>query len=457
MINSDHIRYNLYYRCGYDGSGLILGVSGGADSMFLLDILMQTEEPDKLHVLHVNHNIRGDEALADQEHVIEYCRQCGISCNAVTRDIPAEAKTRGVSLEEAGRIARYEELRLEAQRRGCRFIACAHHANDRAETVFMNILRGTGLHGLGGIDYVSGDILRPLLDVTRTQIMEYVQENNIPYVTDSTNTDNSYRRNAVRNNLFAYVEDNYGVDLVDKLNSLADLAREDSDCLERMADEVFRIAVVENVPDSKVVLDARIIGDADTAIAKRAIRRAIGTVKGDLVDISHSHVESVLSIADKTGKQVPLPHGLVAKAAYNRITICRGDMQESPKQLPLPQMTVETWEYSGNNAKLYKKLNSRPAPGEYMHTMCFDADAVAALGEPPAFRYRLTGDRIMLDHGGSKKLKDWMIDSKIPANLRDGVWVVACGSVVLGAPQYRTFGGFAPTSDTKKVLVLRID
>lgn len=457
MINIDHIRHNLYHRCSYDGSGLVLGVSGGADSMFLLHVLMQTEERDKLHVLHVNHNIRGAEALADQEHVLEYCRQHGISCNAVTRDIPTEAQDKRISLEEAGRIARYEELRREAHRRGYKFIACAHHSNDRAETVLMNILRGTGLRGLRGIDYVSGDILRPLLDVTRTQIMEYIHEHNIPYVTDSTNIDNAYRRNAVRNNLFAYVEDNYGVDLVDRLNSLADLAREDSDCLERMAEEVFRNALVEKSYGSKVVLDARIIGEADTALAKRAIRRAIGTVKGDLVDIAHSHVEAILSIADKTGKQVPLPHGLVVTTSYNKITICYGDMQECHQQLPLPHMTQETLDYSNGNARLYKKLNSRPMPGQYMHTMCFDADAVNRLGEPPVLRYRLTGDRIRLDNGGTKKLKDWMIDSKIPAGLRDGVWVIACGSTVLGAPQYRAFGGFAPSPASKKVLVLRID
>ncbi len=456
MVTIDHIRHNLYHRCGYDGSGLVIGVSGGPDSMFLLHVLMQTEDRDKLHVLHVNHSIRGAEALADQEHVLEYCRQQGISCSAVARDIPMEAGERGISLEEAGRVARYEELRQEAHRRGYRFIACAHHGNDRAETVLMNILRGTGLRGLRGMDYVSGDILRPMLDLTRAQIMEYVHANHIPYTTDSTNSDNSYRRNAVRNDLFAYVEHNYGVDLADKLNNLADLAREDSDCLDRMAEKVFRRALVEESPGTKVVLDAGIIGDADTALAKRAVRRAIATVKGDLVDIANSHVEAIMAIADKTGKQLPLPHGLAAAAAYNRITICCSHMLQCAPQPPLPRMTQEVWDCTGD-VKLYKRLNSRPKPGEYMHTMCFDADAVQQLDEPPVLRYRLTGDRFRLDNGGSKKLKDWMIDTKIPAGLRDGVWVIACGSTVLGAPQYRAFGGFAPTPDSKKVLVLRID
>lgn len=453
MIILKQIRDNLYGPCGYDGSGMVVGVSGGADSMLLLEMLVAIEGADKLSVLHVNHNIRGDEALRDQRHVEQYCGQRGVPFKAVWRDIPAEAESQGRSLEEAGRIARYQELEAEAALRGYRFIACAHHANDRAETVMMNILRGSGVRGLRGMDFLSGAVIRPMLNITRQQIMEYVEANGIPYVTDTTNNDNSYRRNALRNDLFKYVEDNYGVDLTDRLNSLADLAAEDSDCLDRLAETLYGQALLEDC-GNHVILDMAVLSGQEPALVKRVIRRAILQAKGDLVDVTHSHVQAVQEICNRTGKRVHLPQGIEAVVSYGKLSIGHCSQQEKP--LHTPTISWQIVPYVPEDKAKYRQMNKAPGSGESLTVMCFDADKVLNLGEPQ-IRHRATGDRVHLDKVGSKRLKDWMIDNKVPLDDRDNLWLVACGNRVLALPQYRVFGGLEPGDNTQKVLILRID
>ena len=453
MINPKQIRDNLYGPCHYDGSGLVVGVSGGADSMLLLDMFVSILGSEQIKVLHLNHSIRGEEALRDQQHVEKYCLEHNISCKVVVRDIPAEARDLGKSLEEAGRIARYQEFELEANNMGYKYIACAHHANDRAETVMMNILRGSGVRGLRGMDFVSGKVIRPLLNVTRQEIMEYVETNNIPYVTDSTNSDNNYRRNALRNDLFKYIEDNYGVDITGRLNALADLAREDSDCLDQMAEELYGQAVQGETANS-VILDTNVLEHRPIALVKRVVRIAISKEKGDLVDVTQNHVDSVIGLLDLTGKKVNLPGGIEAAISYRKLSIGTADKEK--EESILPTITVEVVDYNPDKASQYRRMNKAPAEGQFLKEMCFDADKVLALGQPE-IRHKAPGDKVYLDKVGTKKLKDWMIDNKIPQDNRDKVWVIGCGNRVIALPQYRVFGGLEPGAYTQKVLILRID
>lgn len=448
------IRDNLYNHCGYDGSGMVVGVSGGADSMLLLHSLLQTEPADKLCVLHVNHNIRGEEAWRDQIHVERYCSEHGVPFVVVSRDVPAEAEFFGRSLEETARLARYEELTKLAKSKGFSYIACAHHANDRAETVMMNILRGSGIRGLRGMDFVSGQVLRPMLDISRQQIMEYVIASDIPYVKDSTNDENVYRRNWIRNQLFQYIRENSGVDIVERLNSMADLAGEDSDCLEEMSDKLYGQARVAGT-SGQVVLNIGELAHIPPAISKRIIRRAIMEVKGDLVDVARSHVESVLGICNRTGKRLSLPHGLEVRVDYDRLTIARGDLA-ADAVMTAPTISFSLEDYSPEDGERYHRMNKSPDKTTGFRQMAFDADKIFALGQPE-IRHRASGDMVKLPGVGNKKLKDWLIDNKIPLEQRDRLWVLACGNRVLALPEFRAFGGFEPCSRTQKVLIIRID
>ena len=181
------------------GDMVLLGVSGGADSVCLLCVLKELFEGLDITVLHLHHGIRGAEADRDAEFVRELCKKHGAEFILVKRDIPAFAKERGLSEEEAGRIARYEEFEKAAKERGITKIAVAHNMNDAAETFIHNLCRGTGLAGLIGIAPVSGNIIRPLISVSRAEIEEYLKEKGESFVTDSTNLSGEYTRNRIRN------------------------------------------------------------------------------------------------------------------------------------------------------------------------------------------------------------------------------------------------------------------
>ncbi|SDN48103.1 tRNA lysidine(34) synthetase TilS [Acetanaerobacterium elongatum] len=182
-----------------DGGPVLVCVSGGADSMALLHLLYSIREQYSitLSVCHVNHGIRGKEALRDQRLVEDTCRRIGIPCKTVAMDVPALARERGLSLEECGRQVRYEAFERLANQFNAR-IATAHTLSDSIETMLLNLARGTGLKGLCGIPPVRGRIIRPLIAVTREEVEQYCLNNNIKYETDSTNLQRDYARNRIR-------------------------------------------------------------------------------------------------------------------------------------------------------------------------------------------------------------------------------------------------------------------
>ena len=194
-----HILETIRERCLIPpGSSLILGLSGGADSVCLLSCLQDLKDLLKLQLkaVHVNHSLRGEEAERDQGFCEELCREKGIPFEAVRVDVAALVREKGLSTEEAARVLRYEALRERAGKDG--LIAVAHHADDQAETILFHLIRGTGLKGMRGMEYRSGNVIRPLLDVTREEILRTVAERRLPYVTDSTNESPDYARNRIR-------------------------------------------------------------------------------------------------------------------------------------------------------------------------------------------------------------------------------------------------------------------
>jgi len=188
------------------GSRVIVGFSGGADSVCLLSVLLGLEAllGCEIRAMHVNHGLRGAEARRDEAFCETFCRERNVPFQTVTVDVNGLVKEKGLSTEEAARILRYEALEKAAGKDG--IIAVAHHAGDQAETILLNLLRGTGLKGLSGMEYKRGGIVRPLLALTREEIDGYLQENGLPHVTDSTNAVNEYARNRVRNVILPEME-----------------------------------------------------------------------------------------------------------------------------------------------------------------------------------------------------------------------------------------------------------
>ena len=231
-------KHNMLNR----GDKVLAAVSGGADSVCMLHILnsLKNDLDIELYCAHINHGLRGDAADSDELFVKSLCRSLDIPFFSKTIDVAKMAEENKLTVEEAGRIARYsffDELKMQY---GLSKIATAHNKNDNAETVLMRIIRGTGVDGLCGIAYVRGDgVIRPILDVSRKEIEEYCTDNSLDFCTDATNADNDYTRNKIRNQLIPYLEREFNSNIIDAMTRLAENACEDSLFINGYAKRLF--------------------------------------------------------------------------------------------------------------------------------------------------------------------------------------------------------------------------
>jgi len=219
------------------GGRIVVGVSGGADSMALLHILHRycREKGGEVIAAHLNHGLRR-EAIQEEQLVKDTCAAWGIACYTRQVDVAAEAARTQKSTEEAGRDCRYQFFRELAHQVQADHIATAHHQNDQAETVLLHLLRGSGIRGLQGIKPVSGPLIRPFLCVTRQDIEQYVQENQLPFCQDLSNSDPVFTRNRIRLQLIPYLQEAFNPRIVEALNRLAIIAREENAALDEIAD-----------------------------------------------------------------------------------------------------------------------------------------------------------------------------------------------------------------------------
>ena len=188
-----------------EGDRIVLGVSGGADSVCLFYVLKNLGY--SLEVVHVNHSIREEEAMRDQRFVEELCEKEGVSCHTYVLDVPAIAKAGSMSVEEAGRAVRRKAFLEVLEKTGAEHVALAHHGNDRAETFLFNLSRGTGIRGLSSMRPVEGVFIRPLLWAERADILKFLAEENAAYVEDTTNASEEYTRNRIRHQVIPALED----------------------------------------------------------------------------------------------------------------------------------------------------------------------------------------------------------------------------------------------------------
>ncbi|MBQ9993460.1 MAG: tRNA lysidine(34) synthetase TilS, partial [Clostridia bacterium] len=219
------------------GDKVAVGLSGGADSTALLHVLaaMREEKGIDLLAIHINHGIRGEEAMRDMTFAQELCEALCVPLTCVMHDIPAEAKRRGIGLEECGRQCRYEQFALLSGERGCK-IATAHTLSDSAETMIFNMTRGCGIGGMRGIPAVRGNIIRPLILCSREDIEAYCERNRLPFVTDSTNADTTYSRNRIRHDVIPSLRRING-SFLSAMERLSHSAAEDDECLRALAAE----------------------------------------------------------------------------------------------------------------------------------------------------------------------------------------------------------------------------
>lgn len=413
-----------------EGDRVLAAVSGGADSVVMLHLLVELSEEMGLGVIvaHMDHALRAQESRRDHDFVRALARRLGLEF--VSRRLSkGELKGGGASLQEAARLKRYAFLEEAAGKCKAGAVALGHTMDDQAETVLMRLMKGSSLAGLAGIPPKRGIFVRPLINSSRSSVEEYAKERAISFVTDSSNLTVKYLRNRVRLTLLPVLEREYNPSIKEALARTASVLSTDDDFIEKAAVKAFASSLVEKRA-GKAVLDRARLRRAHRAVSSRVFLMAVRSL-GVEADLSSIHVDAFFGILDgrRPNASISLPGGLHARREYGRMVIASGGPGAPAFELPLvipgKTMIEGAGEIEAELAPPPKKFSCGP------ETAWFDLDALEGLG-PIVVRQARPGDR-MAPFGmkGTRKLKDMFIDSKVPSAERKKTPVVAAGGEII--------------------------
>jgi tRNA(Ile)-lysidine synthase len=441
---------------------VVLGISGGPDSICMLSLFLRLKEEWDLILIpvHLNHMLRGEDSARDALFVSEFCRQNGLECISFERDVSGMAAKWKMSLEEAGRKIRYDLFMSAAKDNNSRCIALGQNRNDQAETILMRMMRGTGLMGLAGIEHKRENLfVRPILIFKRLEIESYCAENELNPRTDLTNLEPIYTRNKIRLELLPYIEENFNNKIIDSLYRMGDMLRNDSDFIENEAAKAFD-KMAEVSEDGSVSIARGDFNREYRAVKTRILRRAIKIVKGNLINITGERVLSALNAIEKTStkKTIEFPGSIDVTIHGNLIDVSVKEVCQ----------VMADFEYS---LKIGEKLcieetgdliEMEVFPFSQAFKMRTDAwivfiDAGKIESESLRVRNRRIGDRFSpLGMKGTKKLKDFLIDEKTEKGKRDSVLLLCDGNEIIWVAGYRMSELYKTDSGTKNVLKITI-
>lgn len=447
-------KYNLVPQ----KSIVLAACSGGPDSLALVHILneLSREYDFSLAVGHVDHMFRGEESREDARFVADFCRRLGLQCFMAALDVPRFIKESGLSAEEAARVMRYDYLRKCAKELGGALIATGHHRDDQAETVLMHLLRGSGSDGLGGMKGRNGDIIRPLLVLSRQEIEDYCAQMELKPRLDSTNLTAEYLRNNLRLNLLPLLRREYNQAITDALCRTADIVGAEHDLVRKMAEAAWSKAV--NTKDSgRWFIEIKAVASLHVAVQRELFRRIIETRQGHLRGISFLHVEKLieLSMAAESGSILKLPGKCIFRREYGHVLVETEEEQAALKiGLPGIILTVPGVTFLPDGRFVEAKLYFERPTKKEGRTAVFDW---RQLKKPLIVRSRLPGDRFQpLGMAGNKKVKDFFIDAKVPRKARDEALIFCDAEEILWVGGYRQAEYGKITDVTEEFLELSV-
>lgn len=284
-----------------NGDKIVLGVSGGPDSISMLNILNNIRNDKKLQlnfdiiVAHVNHNIR-KEAIDDQKFVENFCKKINIPFYVKSIDIPQISKNQRIGEEEAGRIERYKFFDEILEKEHANKIAIAHNKNDKIETIIMNIFRGSGISGLKGIEPIKNNkYIRPLIECERSEIEQYCKDKGIEPRIDKTNFENEYTRNKIRNIIIPYIKKEFNPNIIETMDRLSDLVKEEDEYLEKLTETKYNQFVKEE-SSKQIVLDLKKFNNEEKVIKSRLLLYTISRLLGSTKGIEKVHIEDIIKL-----------------------------------------------------------------------------------------------------------------------------------------------------------------
>ncbi len=444
-------KYNLIE----DGDKIVLGLSGGPDSVCLLHLLSRLKEVMNIEVYaaHLNHQIRGIEAQKDALYVSQLCESLGITFFVKSINVPEYCKENKLSIEEGARKLRYEMFFEIKENLNADKIAVAHNMNDQAETVLMRIMRGTGLQGLKGIDYIrDGVIIRPILDIEREEIESYCEQYNLNPRIDKTNLETIYTRNKIRLELIPYMKENFNSNVMESLVRMSRSVKLDNDFIEEEAFKKFKEVAFINGYNLEIKLDK--YKNLHKSLKTRIIRQGIKYVLGDTNFIDQKHIDEIiiLELDSKIDKKLVLPRGLFVYRQKGKLVFTTKEIvpqKEKDFSLEVPKngfvkiheadVIIETEIIPINKYRGLKKDKS---------LKCFDNNKI----EGGIFvRNRRSGDKIKLS-GGSKKVKQLLVDLKIDKSEKGKVPIIHDDNGILCVGNFKNSEEYKIDEKTKEVL-----
>jgi len=437
------------------GDTIIVGVSGGPDSMCLLNILVELKDKYKLQIIvsHINHGLRGKDADDDEKYVEEYCECKGIIFRGIKVDANEIAKIRKVSSEMAGRDIRYEFFnKLKDEYNGDK-IALAHNANDVAETILMRIARGTGIDGLEGIKAVrEGIYIRPILCLKREEIEDYCDTYDLKPRIDKTNSENIYSRNKIRLDVLPYLKENFNEDIISTLLRLAKNVARDNDYFGREVQKLLNVHC--EVQEGNVVLKEKLF-ESHEALLTRCIRGAIAILKGDTNNLEQVHIYDIIKLTKKeSGKKINIPGGLVAIKSFGDIIILKNETKVTEKMNVKLEISENNILPNGDIVEIL--LKNRRELKSFSKSECtkyFDYDKIKG---NIYVRYKNDGDTIVpLGMKGRKKLKKIFSENKIPPHMRNKLPIITFDNEIAWIIGYTLGEKYKIDNETENVLIIK--
>ena len=451
MLKEKMLRFIRENELIAQGSHVLAACSGGADSVCMLLLLNDLAETlgCRLSVVHVHHGLRGESADRDAAFTKALCERLGIPFTLRTVDVRAYREAQHLSEEEAARILRYQAIREVMRENSADRIAVAHHQEDQAETVLFHMLRGSGLRGLSGMQAENGPLIRPLLPFSREEILEELKQRGESWCEDESNADDGYTRNLLRNKVFPLLN-SIRPDAAGKIAETAAALSETASFLTEEAQNWLKRNAFES-PGAEIRFPAEAFQALHPVLRQEILLYCLRSLSFRMKDRTRRNILDMAAVAGKpTGKRYELPgEGEVVKE-YDSLVIRR---TESLPPLPVYTMRTRVFPYrkgmeipedTGQNLKGF-------AGKEY--TKWFD---YGKINQMPVLRTRQEGDRFSTRAGTHRKLKDYLIDEKVPRILRDRLMLAAAGHEVLWVIGMRMSEAYKVTDETEQILEITI-
>ncbi len=460
------------YQMLNPGDTIIVAVSGGPDSLCLLDILNRIKKRLRLSLIvaHVNHGIRVRESEVEARFVRLKSFRMNLPFEQLSVSIPEIAKEKSISLEQAGRNARYEYFKKIYKKYKAQSIALGHHADDQVETVLMRLIRGSGIDGLKGIPAKRAEFIRPLIECNQQEIETYCQRKKITYCIDSTNKEPMYLRNKIRHQLLPLLTEEYNPSIRSNLLQLQMIVQDELNYWETKTEQHYLKSIIKEQP-SGIVLDIKYFMQCPVALQRRIIRKGLSHLRSYLADIQFNHVESIreLCMLNRGERYLDLPGNIRVRKSYQILEI--GYASQIKKSGRSGDRKSNIWEYELPlcKEKDYPKIGIKMITEQYDYSESIRSECLSSIEKdetyidydkldlPLRIRNRRPGDRFKpLNSNYFKKVKSYFIDLKIPLYKREMISLVIDNSNrIVWIVGFQIDNRFKITEETKRILYIR--